>query len=150
MGILSGFTIKDALYGAVILALGIFLWHYHTLQNEVDTAKVVAASAKQVVQVDQSAAKATETRNADVVKQAVSAPPVANLGVVCERAGGGQVPAANPVAAAPTREQPADGPVGPAFDPSGALLTRAALADAQISYLQARIHELETEMNNAP
>jgi hypothetical protein len=150
MGLLSGFTIKDALYGGIIVALGIFLWHYHSLQNEVNTAKVVAASAKQVVQVDQSAAKTSETQNVLIYKQAVAIPAVADLGLVCQRASGSQVSPANPVAAAPAGERPADGPVGPPYDPSGPLLTRGALADAQIIYLQARIHTLETQMQNAP
>jgi hypothetical protein len=150
MGFLSGFTIKDALYGIVIVALGVFLWHYHSLQNAVDTAKVVAASAKQVVQVDQSAAKSTETQNALIYKQAIAIPAIADLGLVCQRASGSQVPAPNPVAAAPIGERPADGPVGPPYDPSGAVESRGRAADAQIIYLQTRVHELETEMNNAP
>lgn len=150
MGILSGFTVKDGIYGIIIAALGVFLWHYHSLQNQVDTAKVVAASAKQVVQVDQSAAKTSETQSAIIFKQAVSIPAVADLGVVCRRAGGSQVPAADPVAAAPARVQPADSGVGPAYDPSGALLSRAHAADAQIAYLQRRVLELETQMRNAP
>ena len=125
MGILSGFSIKDAFYGVVIIALGAFLWHYHSLQKAVDVAKVAAASAKQVVKVDQAEAKTTETQSAIIFKQAVSIPPVGDLGIVCQRPSGSPVPAANPGTAAPAGERPSDSPVGPAFDPSGALLTRA-------------------------
>lgn len=150
MGILSGFSIKDAFYGVVIIALGAFLWHYHSLQNQVDRAKVVAAAAQKVVQVDQATAKTTETQSAIIYKQAVSIPPIGDLGVVCRRASGGQVPPAGPVAAAPTGVGPADSGAGPTFDPTGALLTRAAEADAQIAYLQRRVKELETQMSSAP
>ena len=62
----------------------------------------------------------------------------------------GLVPATAAGAATAASQPSANGGSGLTFDPSGALLTRAREADAQITYLQARIRELEAEMKGAP
>lgn len=140
---------KDVFYGAIIVGLVGFIFHKGEARIEAADAKL-AAHAAQIDAAVLKTAQTQETQSAIIYKQAVSIPAVADLGLVCHKASGGEVPAANPITAAPAGAEPADSGVGPAYDPSGPLLTRAREADAQISYLQRRVHELEAEMNGAP
>jgi hypothetical protein len=143
--------LKDWFYGAIIAALLAFGIHYHSLEKQEHAAKVVAIAAQAQVKAVDKTAETTETQSEDIYK-AVIIPAVGDVGVDCVRkhASSSPLPAASPVAGAPVGEQPADGTAGPSYDPSGAALTRAKAADAQIAYLQRRIHELETQMNNSP
>ena len=139
------------LYGAlaaVLLGLGI---HYKHLENEVHNTAVVAKAAIATVKKDDATAQSTEIQSALIFKQAVSIPAVGDIGVECVRhAGGSALPAANAVTGTSTGKPASDRGAGPAYDPTGAALTRANAADAQIAYLQRRVKELETQMNNAP
>ena len=144
-------------YVLIGLALAAFLGLYTLHERNIQHAKDVAAAAKivakdnSIVVADTAAAQATETQNALIFKQAVAIPPVGDLGIVCKRAPRSvPLPPAGAVPAPRAGEHPLDSGEGPAFDPSGGVLTRAALADAEIAYLQARVHELEKQMNDAP
>jgi len=148
--LLSLIPLKDWIYGAIIIVLIAFGLHYRHLENEVKQTAALGHAAVIEVKKDTQVAQSTETTNAIIYKQAVAIPAVADLGVVCRRAGGSQVPAASPVAAAPAGEATPDSGTGPTYDPTGPALTRARSADAQIVYLQGRIAELEAEMNHAP
>ena len=145
-------SIKLALYGGILaLVLGLAWWVYHKGETHVeaqDTKAVAVAETK--VKVAESTANASETQSAIIYKQAVSIPAIGDLGIVCRAPGGGKVPTAQPGATAGAREPSADSGVGSAYDPSGAALTRARDADAQIEYLQRRVKQLEAEMNAAP
>jgi hypothetical protein len=152
-GFLKSIPAKDWLYIAAIAALLVFGLH----ERHVGAAKVIAratqAQAVAVKKVDtaQTGAASTEKQAGVVyVEKAVRIPAIGDIGVVCKRSGGGQVPATAGSQPAAAHQQPADGGAGPAFDPSGALLRRAAAADAQIAYLQARVKLLEHEMESAP
>lgn len=139
--------------GALIaLAYGGF-WVYSRGEDHVKAvdAKLAAIDQKKVVAVE-TAAQTTESHNADVYKQTVTAPPAASLGIRCVREPARTVSLPAPLAGtgAPASDSNTDGGVGPPYDPSGAALTRAHQADAQIIYLQARIRELETEMQGSP
>jgi hypothetical protein len=153
---LSFLSIKDGVYAAIILALlaafGAYTLHERRLgEQKIETADAkVAAAAEKQTQTAQTAAQTTETQSAQVYKQAVAIPALGDIGVVCRKTGSGQVPPPDSVATTGSREQPAVGGDGPAFDPSGPLLTRAREADAQIDYLQRRVHELEAEMEASP
>jgi hypothetical protein len=140
---------KDGLYTAALLAIGLFLWHYHALDDDVKAMKAAAAVAQKTVKTDQSTAQNTETQNALIYKQAVAIPPVGDLGVVCQHTRGSALPATGP-APAPGPGQAANSGVGPSYDPTGAALTRARAADAEITYWRNRAHEDEAEMNAAP
>lgn len=144
-------------YVLIGLALAAFLGLYTLHERNVEHAKDISAAAKvvakdnKIVAAGTATAQATETQNALIFKQAVAIPPVGDLGIVCKRAPRGvPLPPAGAVPAPRAGEHPVDGGEGPAFDPSGALLTRAREADAEIAYLQGRIHELEKQMNDAP
>jgi hypothetical protein len=142
---------KDWLYiGLFIAILGGLGWVYHRGEQHVEAqdAKLAAIDQKKVTTVE-TAATSTESQNALIWKQAVSIPPVPDIGIVCHKASGSVLPAADAGKGAST-DGDADSGVGPPYDPSGAALTRAHKADAQIKYLQARIRELESEMNGAP
>jgi cell division protein FtsB len=152
LGLLSLIPGKDWLYGALLAAAGLFCLHiYHA--GEAKVAAEVTHTA-QVAQAKDAAleaqAQSTETQSAIIFKQAVSIPAVADIGLVCKRTGGSPLPAANAQPGAGPGNQPADSTIGPQFDPSGAALARAKAADAQIAYLQRRVKELETQMNNSP
>ena len=140
------------LYGllaAVLIGFGI---HYKHLESKVHDTAIVAQAAIAAVKIDNATAQSTETQSAIIYKQAILIPTVGDLGVSCVRqhAGGGALPPAGAGSGATAGGPATDGAVGPPYDPSGAALTRARAADAQIAYLQRRVKELETQMNNAP
>lgn len=145
-------------YGAIILVLSIAFGGYTLHERNVQHAKDVAAAAKVVakdnalVAADDSHALTTETQNALIYKQVVSIPAVADIGLVCQHAAPRSVslPAADAVATTAVGNDTAVSRVGPAFDPTGAALTRGHDADAEIAYLQRRVAELEKQMNDAP
>jgi hypothetical protein len=150
--------LKDWVYVAIIAALlGAFGWytiHERDIQKAKDmaaAARAVAAANKKIQAVD-ATAQQTESSNAVTYKQAVAIPPIGDIGLVCERTARNiPLPKTNGVTAAAAGNQSADSGSGPAsFDPSGAILTRARDADAQIAYLQSRVKELEQQMNSAP
>jgi hypothetical protein len=140
----------------ILLAAGLF-GGYTLHERHVQHAKDIAAAARVVakdnaiVAADDSHAQTTETQNALIYKQVVSIPAVADIGLVCERAAGSvPLPSADAVATAPTRDDAAQRGVRPSYNPSGAILTRARDADAEIAYLQRRVAELKKQMNDAP
>ena len=150
--ILSLISPKAVFYGIIVSLLLAFGVHYKHLSEQVQAEKQAAAAAQVLVKKDDAAAQSTETENAIIYKQAVAIPPVGDLGIECVRhpASGGALPTPDTKPGAAAREQPANSGAGPGYDPSGAALARAAAADAQIKYLQGRVHELETQMKNAP
>jgi hypothetical protein len=145
-------------YGAIILALSLAFGGYTLHERNLQHAKDIAAAAKVVtkdnaiVAADDSHALTTETQNALIYKQVVSIPAVADIGLVCQHAAPRSIslPAAQSVATTAVGNDAAERGVGPTYDPTGALLTRAKLADAEIVYLQGRVAELEKQMNDAP
>jgi len=149
---------KDWIYCAVLLALIGAFGAYTIHERHEGAAKIEAAAAKAVTKAngevakDNAVAATTESQNATVYERAISIPAIGDIGIVCQRAAPRSIslPAARAGSAPGIREQPADGTVGPQYDPTGAALTRAHDADAQIIYLQGRIHELEAQMNGAP
>lgn len=142
---------KDVAYLAVILGLVGWLYHKGEAHVEAQDKKVAIAAQTQVNRVA-TAAQTTESQSAIIYKQAVVIPAVGDIGVECVRqpASSSQVPATAARATTAASQPAAVSGEGRSFDPSGALLTRAREADAQITYLQARIRELEAEMNGAP
>lgn len=145
-------SLKEWLVIAALLALffgGVWLYRHGEHRIEAQDARITKAAQETDKRVA-AAAQVTETQSAIIYKQAVAIPAVADIGIVCHAPSRSVVPPAVPGAAATTNNATADGGSGPTFDPSGAILTRAAQADAQIEYLQRRIKELETEMNGAP
>lgn len=154
LALLKLIPIKDYFYGAVILAL-LALLAYVYRHGEIHIEKLdakVATAAEKKSAVSEATADAQESSNAIIYKQAVSVPAVGDLGVECVRhstsSGVVSAPVAGTAAAAGVATVNAGS--GSAYDPSGAILTRARAADAQIAYLQARVRELEAEMNAAP
>jgi hypothetical protein len=150
--------VKDWIYGGIIAALLAGFGYYTIHERDVQKAKDFAAAARAVaaankkVGADNAQAQTTETSNALIYKQAVAIPPVGDLGIMCQHTGSSvSLSKADGVAATAAGNQSADSGSGPAsFDPSGAILTRARDADAQIAYLQSRVKELEQQMNSAP
>lgn len=147
--ILKALPWKDIAYGIVIAGLIGFIYHKGEARIEAKDTKVAVAAEHKVTAV-QTTALSTETQNVVIYKQAVAIPAVPDIGLVCHAPARDPLPAPVAVAGTSAGEQPADSGDGPSFDPSGAAETRGALADAQITYLQNRVHELETEMNAAP
>lgn len=142
--------LRDYVYAVIIATLLVFVGickHDHTVVKEV---KQIGAAAEKVVKADDVTAEKTETQSALIYKEIVRIPDVPDIGIVCQHAGSGTLPAPVAVAGAAAGDKPADSGVGPSYDPSGAALTRAHAADAQIEYLQRRVKELETQMNSAP
>jgi len=144
-------------YGAIILVCSLLFGGYTLHERHVQHAKDVAAAEvvvkkdNAIVAADDAHAQTTETQSALIFKQVVQVPAVADIGVVCQRtARSVPLPATGPVAAAPAGNDTAVSGVGPEFDPTGAALTRAREADAEIAYLQRRVAELEKQMNDAP
>lgn len=150
MALLALIPIKDWTYGIIIAALLAFGMHYHSLEKQEHEAKAVAISAQNDVKRIDIAAQTTETQSALIYKEIVRIPDVPDVGIVCRNTSHSTLPAANAVAGTSTGNPAPDSAVGPGYDPSGAALTRAKAADAQIAYLQRRVHELETQMNNSP
>lgn len=155
--------IRDWLYATTIVVLltwGGCALHRHDGRVAVKAQAViitadtrVADAAKIQVAAGTAAATTTEISNAKVYDDAINAPrrPVPVL--MCyhpKPTVGGGLPQASAVLAPGIGESGTDGGDGSTFDPSESLLDRAAKADAQITYLQGRIHELETQMRNSP
>ena len=152
LSLLSLIPGKDWFYGALLAAAGLFCLHiYHA--GEAKVAAEVTHTAEVAKAKDaalEAQAQSTETQSALIYKQVVALPAVPDVGVVCKRTGGSPLSAADGKPGAGAGKQSADSGSGQSFDPSGAILTRSAQADAQIAYLQRRIKELETIMNGAP
>jgi hypothetical protein len=143
--------IRDYLWAALLIVVGCFALHYRRMEKEIHQVAAVGKAAQVLVKKDDAQAQTTETQNAIIYEKAVAIPAIADIGISCVRdTGGGQVPTTNPVTAAAPGDHASDGEQGPPYDPSGAILTRGADADAQIAYLQARIAELEKQMNEGP
>lgn len=142
--------------GLAAVFAGAFGWytvHERHIEHVKDIAAATAVVNKDnaIVAADDASAKTSEAQNVLIYKQAVSIPAVADIGIVCQRAPGSiPLPAADSVTSAAAGNATADGGKGPSFDPTGAALTRARNADAQIVYLQRRVAELEKQMNEAP
>jgi len=151
-------SIKAYLVGAIVLILLLAFSWYTVHERHAGAAKVTAKVAKAVIlaetKVSAGAAHAQirETQNAIIYERAVSVPPVGDIGVVCQRT----APRTVSLPAADTGGEPylgngaVNSGIGPTYNPTGALLTRAHQADAQIAYLQGRIAELEKQMDDAP
>jgi cell division protein FtsB len=132
---------------SLLLAFGI---HYKHLETQVHEVKQVAAAAQTQVKAVDKTAETTETQSALIYKEIVRIPDVPDIGIVCRNTRSSPLPAPDTKPGAAVGDKPADSAVGPGYDPSGAALARAKAADAQIAYLQRRVHELETQMNNSP
>lgn len=154
--------VKDWLYvGAVVFLLtwGGCELHRHDVKVAAKAQAVIIAADTRVAdaatkQIAAGTATAQTTEIANAQKyNGTATQPVSGVGIVCYHPGataGRAVPKAGGVPAPGVGDGSPDGGVGPAYDPSGALLARARKADAQITYLQGRIHELETQMSNSP
>lgn len=158
LALLKLIPFKDWVYGGIIAALlvgfGVYTHHERVIgaTKEAGAVTKVAVKAEAKVTAANVAAQTTETTNAKTYDQTIAAPPVLDLSVVCQRtyASSDHVSQAGSVAASGAGEQSVEHPSGPAFDPSGPLLERARIADAQVTYLQGRVHELEKQMVNSP
>lgn len=136
---------------AGVLALGGFaVYERHEGASKVE-AKVEKADAKAVAKTAklQDTAQTESITAGEIYEKAVGIPAVDDVGLLCEHTVSAPLPKA-PVGPAPGSAPAAERGEGPAFDPTGALLTRAREADAQIVYLQMRINLLESEMMGAP
>lgn len=155
--------IRDWAYAAVVavlLAVGCNALHRHDVkvatkaQTVIITADMrVADAAKTQVAAGTAAAATTETSNAKAYDAAVSGPVRPAPVILCyhpKPAAGSGLSQAGGVTTPGVGESGTDGGDGSAFDPSEPLLLRAAKADAQITYLQGRVHELETQMEKSP
>jgi hypothetical protein len=148
---------KIYLYAGIVAA--VLVWYGVHNHNEraagaaaaLAPVKVLAQKAQVQVAKADAVAETTETDNAKTYDTAVAAAPVRNLGIVCHRdTGSGDVPEAVGVVATRIGKPAADAGQGPDYDPSGAILERARVAEAQVIYLQGRVHELEQQMLNSP
>lgn len=155
--LLAGIGIKDYVYAGIIAAVvGAFAYYTHHervigADEALAPVAVLANKAKVEVAVGTAVAQSTETDNAKTYTAVIAAPAVPDLGIVCHYdTGRSDVPEAAASAPAPAGEPTLDSGVGPAFDPSGAILQRARDADAQVTYLQGRVHELEAQMVASP
>lgn len=142
---------KDVAYLAVILGLVGWIYHKGEAHVEAQDKQVATAAQTQVAKID-ATAQTTESQNAIIYEKAVIIPAVGDIGVECVRqsASSGSLPAAGAGKGTAASQPSANGGSGREYDPSGALLTRAHQADAQITYLQGRVRELESQMNGAP
>ena len=155
--------LKDWVYCGAIVALltgfGLYTHHERTIgANEaLAPVAVIAHKAEIKVAVGTAVAQSTEKDNGSEYLQAVANPPPASVGIVCHRdAGSSDVPQAGAVQPATVGEPAIDSSGGREsraagyYDPSGEVIERAIKADAQITYLQGRVKELETQMSNSP
>lgn len=148
--------LKDWLkIGAVAAVLGWFTYFVvHERHVAVDEAlapiKVLAQKAQQQVAIGTAVAQTTEESNGKSYDAAVARPAQHPLGIVCVNPSRSAVPQADGVLTPGIGELPADLSAGQQFDPSGPVLDNDAHAEAQIIYLQGRIHELETQMEASP
>jgi hypothetical protein len=155
--LLASIGLKDYCYAALIAALlgGFALYTHHERVIGADEAlapvAVLAQKAQLQVAVSTAVAQSTEKDNAQAYVAAVAAPGPAALGIVCHSAAGSsEVPQADTGGTAATGQPTVDAGIALAYDPSGPALQLARDADAQITYLQARVHELETQMAASP
>ena len=140
------------------LLVGGFLTWLIVHERNIEHAKDATVDARAVthantaVAKDDATAATEESHNAIIYEKAVAVPAVGDIGVLCQRTARGRVPLSAPDAGktASAGNAAADSTVGPGKDISGAILTRAHDAVAQILYLQGRIAELEKQMNDAP
>jgi len=148
LSLISPRVVFYGILASLLLAFGI---HYKHLENEVQRTAVVAKAAQDDVKKVDATAQSTETQSVLLYK-AVLIPAVGDIGISCVRhtTGGSPLPATNTIAGTPVGSTTPNSAVGPEYDPTGAALTRAKAADAQIAYLQRRVKELETQMNGAP
>lgn len=151
---LAAIPLKDWIYcGAIVALLGGFaLYTHHERAIGADEAlapvAVVAHKAEVQVAVATAVAQSTEKDNASTYAAAIAAAPaVPALGIVCHDTRSSEVPEAA-ASSAPGTDRSA--PDSGSYDPSGSVLTDAARADAQIAYLQGRVHELEAQMADSP
>jgi hypothetical protein len=152
LALLKMLSLKEWLVIAALLALlagGGWLYRHGEQHIEAQDAKLAALDQHKIATAE-TVAQTTESQNALIWKQTVSIPAVPDIGIVCKSTNSSVVPKANKGVGAPAGDSASISGEGPTFDPSGALLTRAAQADAQITYLQNRIRELETLMNAVP
>lgn len=158
LALLKLIPFKDWIYGSIIVGLLIgFGWYTHH-ERQVGAAKLqaavtqVASRAEAAVVAANTAAQTAETQSAKTYIKVVTAPAPRNIGLVCHRSGpgSGAVPEAHAVAGTGPGKPAADGGSAATFDPSGAALEVGAKADAQIAYLQARVHQLEAQMDHSP
>ena len=148
---------KVYLYAA--LAAAVLAWYGVHNYNEraagaataLEPVKVLAQKAQIQVAKADAAAQTTETDNAQKYTTAIAAPAPKSTGIVCHRdTGSSDVPEAVAVTATRIGSPAPDSGGGSSYDPSGPALERARQADAEITYLQGRIHELEQQMVNSP
>ena len=148
---------KVYLYAA--LAAAVLAWYGVHNYNEraagaataLEPVKVLAQKAQIQVAKADAVAQTTETDNAQKYTAAIAAPAPRNLGIVCHNsADSDEVPEAVGVVATRIGVPAPDSGGGSSYDPSGPALERARQADAEITYLQGRIHELEQQMVNSP
>ena len=149
LSLISPRVVFYGILASLLLAFGI---HYRNIEHEVKQAKVAAAAATADVKKVDAAAQTTETQSVLIYKQAVQIPAVGDIGVECVRKqpSSGALPPTNAQSGTPVGEQPPDDRGTIKYDPSGAALTVARNADAQIKYLQSRVKELEAQMKGAP
>lgn len=148
---------KAYLYAGIVIA--VLTWYGVHNHNEraagaaaaLEPVKVLAQKAQIQVAKADAAAQSTETSNGQKYVAAVAAPAPKPLRIVCHNsADSGEVPEAVGVVATRIGVPASDSGSGPGYDPSGAALERAREADAEIAYLQGRVHELEAQMVNSP
>ena len=151
LALLKLIPFKDYLWAALLVVVGCFALHYRSMEHQIQQTAVVAKAAQADVKKVDAQAQTTETQNAIIYEKAVAIPAIGDIGISCVRnAGSSAVPAPSTVEAPGAGVAAPDRTEGPPYDPSGAVLTRGADADAQIVYLQGRIKELEDQMNGAP
>jgi hypothetical protein len=138
--------IYAGIIGALLVGFGWYTLHERGVQHDKDVAaqlQEIQVVVKHDVEIEQTAdavvAKAETTH-----EELTSAPPVANLGLVCRDANPDPVPAAAAGnASGAVQGEPVPGDV---FDPSGDLLTQSRLYEATIGELQVTIAALRAEM----
>jgi hypothetical protein len=146
-------SIRAYLYAGIVVILLAFLTWGALHERSVEHAKDVAVATKAVAKVEKKDAVIEATATTEikheilVYKQAVSLPPVGDIGVVCHAAGGDAVPAS---ASSDGSGHDQGGPrAGDVFDPSGDLLTKSRSYGAIIRALQAENAALRAEMDAA-
>lgn len=124
-------------------------------ERAVEHAKDTAAAKQEVVKITKDNVAITADSTVEVhndvliFKQAVSLPPVGDIGVVCHAASRNPMPSATGNHGISTR--PGDGQSVPddVFDPSGDLLTKSRSGEARIRELRAEILSLRSAMVKA-
>lgn len=141
---------KGYIYGGIlVLVIGAFGW-YTIHERSVQHDKDVAAELQEIHVAARKAVVITQTADATVAKAEIryvkvtTAPPLADLGLVCHDA------SVNPVSGSTAGDQggavQGQPSAGDLFDPSGDLLTAARLYGATISELQVTIASMRVEM----